>query len=178
MGPNYGKGKAALWLLGHVKYRGDNCLRWPFAVDTTLGRGRLGFRGRNYWAHRLMCELAHGPAPLGRPQVGHSCGKGHERCVNPRHLSWCNQSENHLERRKHGTAATNKYGSRTRLTPEQIADIRASKGRETQLATAKRFGISHANVRHWQKTTHQPKPPGTSQATINRRKKRQLAMCG
>lgn len=169
MPPNKGRGRAALWLLGHVNYRGDDCLRWPFSVDTALGRGRLGYLGKNYWAHRLMCELAHGPAPLGKPQVRHSCGRGHERCVNPKHLSWASQSENHLDRRRHGTAATSRYGSRSPLTREQIAEIRASKGRETQMATAKRFGISHANVRRWQGTTHEPAPPGTSPSAIKRR---------
>lgn len=164
-----GQGEAARWLLGHINYRGNDCLRWPFAIDLALGRGRLGYKGKNYWAHRLMCELAHGPAPLGKPQVRHSCGKGHERCVNPKHLSWCSQSENHLDRRKHGTAVTTRYGSRSPLTREQIYEIRALKGKETQMTTAKRFGISHANVRRWQSTTHEPAPPGTSQRTIQRR---------
>lgn len=164
-----GKGKAYLWLVAHVDYNKEPCLRWPFSYDADLGRGSLGWNGNRYWAHRLMCELAHGPAPADRPQVAHSCGNGHMGCVNPRHLSWATQSENHLDRRKHGTHATNLYGNLGKLSREQIDQIRAAKGTEPQMATARRFGISHANVRYWQKSTHYPHPPSQAPHSVRRR---------
>lgn len=144
-----GNGKAIRWIKAHLDYNKEPCLRWPFAYDMGVGRGRLGWNGQNYWAHRLMCELAHGPAPVDKPQVAHSCGNGHMGCVNPKHLSWSDQSENHLDRRRHGTAATG-IGNRSKLTLEQIGQIRALKGKQTQMETARQFGISHANVRYWQ----------------------------
>lgn len=172
---NKGRGKAFKWIEAHLSYAGDDCLPWPFSKDGYVGRGRLGYNGRMYWAHRLMCQLAHGQATDDKPQVRHSCGNGHKGCCNPRHLSWASQSENHLDRRKHGTAVTTRYGSRSPLTPEQIREIRAAKGREPQLVTANRFGISHANVRRWQSTTHEPAAPGTSAAALRRRQRKQAS---
>jgi len=90
-------------------------------------------------------------------------------CVHPKHLSWSDQSSNHLDRRRHGTAATNKWGNIGKLSREQIDQIRGAKGTETQMATARRFGISHANVRYWQKSTHYPKPPSTAPYAVKRR---------
>lgn len=155
-----------------MTYQGNQCLRWPFSYDQGVGRGRLLFEGKSQWAHRVMCILAHGHPPEDKPQTAHSCGNGHMGCVNPKHLSWASQSENHLDRRKHGTHITSRFGSRSPLTPQQVAEIRAAKGRETQMATAKRFKISHANVRRWQGTTHEPAAPSTSPAAIKRRRNR------
>ncbi len=145
-----GQGKAAAFLIALIGHQGDACVPWPYSKDKHVGRGMLGYNGVHYWAHRLMCELAYGPAPIDKPQVAHSCGKGHEGCVNPKHLSWANQFENQQDRRKYGTAVTTRTGNRSKLTAEQIAAIRALKGKQPQLTTAKQFGISHSNVRYWQ----------------------------
>lgn len=168
-GGRKGQGEAYLWLDAHRNFTGEQCLRWPFSYDKGVGRGRLGWNGKMYWAHRLMCELVNGPAPDGKPQVAHSCGNGHMGCVNPRHLSWSDQSENHYERRRHGTAATNKWGNLGKLTRDQIDQIRAAKGKEPQMTTAKRFNISHANVRYWQKSTHYPHEPSMRPEAVKRR---------
>lgn len=145
-----GNGKGIQWIRAHLGRTSDQCLRWPFAYDTAVGRGRLGYEGVSWWAHRLMCTLAHGPAPEGKPQVAHSCGNGHMGCVNPKHLSWSDQFENQRDRRKHGTAVTTRTGRRSKLTLDQIERIRALKGKQPQMTTARQFGISHANVRYWQ----------------------------
>lgn len=166
-----GNGHAYQWLVAHLDHASQQCLRWPFSYDGGVGRGRLGWKGKSYWAHRLMCELAHGPAPEDKPQVAHSCGNGHMGCVNPLHLSWSDQAENHRDRRKHGTAATNRWGNAGKITREQIDGIRAAKGVETQMATAARFGISHANVRYWQGSTHYPRELSTDPATVRRRER-------
>ncbi len=165
------------WLRDHMNHDDPRCLRWPFGYDDGVGRGRMLYEGKSSWAHRVMCTLVNGPAPEDKPQSAHSCGNGHMGCVHPKHLSWATQSENHKDRRKHGTAATNKYGSRTRLTLEQIAQIRALKGRQPQMQTAREFGISHACVRRWQATTHEPAKPGTSYEALRRRQKRMIG-CG
>lgn len=74
-----GNGKAYQWVRDHLTYEGNQCLRWPFSYDGGVGRGRLGWNGKSYWAHRLMCELAHGSAPEGKDQVAHSCRERKEK---------------------------------------------------------------------------------------------------
>lgn len=166
--PRKGNGRWYAWIVAHKDYADNDCLIYPGFRDPVDGRGRLGYNGIIHQAHRLMCELVHGPGPDGY-HARHLCGMGHTGCVSPRHLAWGSPSENNKDRRKHGTHRTNKHGSRTPLTPEQIRIIRASKGKVSQRELAKRFGVSEPNIRRWQTTTHEPAPPG---------RKRQLGMCG
>lgn len=146
---NKGKGEAYKWLVRHASYRNDDCLSWPFSRDPHVGRGRLGYLGKLYWAHRLMCELAHGKPPTPKHQAAHLCGKGHEGCVNPLHLAWQTASENLLDRRRHGTVRSNTNGHRGVLTPEQRLQIRALKGKKTKHEIAKMFGVGYGAVQYW-----------------------------
>lgn len=136
------------WLLRHVAYAGDDCLTWPFSRCAPHGRGQLGYNGkRSIAAHRLMCELAHGTKPTPKHQASHSCGNGHLGCVNPRHLSWATNSQNQLDRRRHGTAkAGNPNGRKGKLTAEQVARIKALKGVRTQLELAEMFGVKYGTI--------------------------------
>src|SRR5436309_2180466 len=99
---NRGKGAAIAFLRALLSHQGDGCVTWPFS-RLQNGHGTLGYLGKVYRAHQLMCELAHGPRPTLGHQSAHSCGKGHEGCVNPRHLSWKTASENQQDRKLHGT---------------------------------------------------------------------------
>lgn len=157
--PSKGKGRGITWLREHVNYQADECLIWPMNRNRELGYGMLGYLGKLCYAHRMMCELAHGAPPTSEHQASHSCGKGHEGCVNPRHLEWKTISENLLEKRRHGTQSSGK-GSRTLLTVAQIAEIRAAHGVESQYATARRFGVKRGTIQYWQKDNEPPAPPG------------------
>lgn len=140
-----GNGKTIIWLRANARHEGDNCLTWPFSIDPQNGYGRLGYLGKMYWAHRLMCELAHGVPTTTKHEVAHSCGRGHEGCVNPRHLSWKTRSENQRERRLHGTHGKGD-GPRCRLTPEQASEIRQLRGIKTQAELAAIYGVSWQNI--------------------------------
>jgi hypothetical protein len=131
------------WLLQHVYHLGDECLLWPLGFSGT-GYGIFSAHKQHYYAHRYMCELAHGPAPDGY-QAAHSCGD--PRCVNPKHLSWKTPAENQLDRHEHGTTME---GRRHKLTPEQVAEIRAVAGTEPRARTAARYGVTGVTVRHIQ----------------------------
>lgn len=148
---NKGQSKSLDWLKAHVSYAGDDCLVWPFCRDGRVGRGRAWDGKRGWWAHRLMCVLAHGDPPTPKHQAAHNCGKGHYGCVNPRHLEWKTNSENQLDRRKNGNMLRNPHGSRGGLTPEQKAEIVALKGQMTQMAIAAKFGVSLGCVQYWHK---------------------------
>jgi hypothetical protein len=169
--PLKGKGKGFAFLQSLVGHRGAKCVLWPFAIEYN-GYGQFGHYGKMHRAHKFMCELANGPPPADH-EAAHSCGVA--RCVNPLHLSWKTRSENELDKRDHGTAsggAGGIGGCRTRLGAEQIADIRANKGRIPAAALAKKHGIKRGGVRYWQSTNHDPYPPGSSGSAISRRRNR------
>lgn len=142
---NKGRGKAYAFLAKHVCHSGDECVKWPFTLNPVNGYGHLGYLGKAYLAHRLMCEMAHGPSPEGKPHAAHSC---HTRsCVNPRHLAWKSLSENMLDRRENGTAHLTGNGRFGKLTQVQVRAIRALEGKMTQRAIAECFGITESTVR-------------------------------
>ena len=147
---NFGKSKGAAWIMVHVGYRGDDCLRWPFCIDKRVGRGMLGYKGKLYWAHRLMCEMAHGKPSTPKLQARHSCGNGHKRCCNPRHLSWGTNSQNQKDRRKHGTHVGNRWGNQGRMTPRDVNRVRTLRRKgKTQVAIAKIMGVSLGCIQYW-----------------------------
>lgn len=144
-----GEGQVHQWLKDHIDYMNDDCLIFPFSRHPT-GYGSFGHLGEMHYAHRFMCELAHGPAPEDKPHAAHSCGKGHEGCVNPRHLDWASISQNLLDRRRHGTVDHGSRGA-PKLNEEQIATIRRLKGIKTQQELADMYGVKRPAIQYWQK---------------------------
>lgn len=134
--------KTMEWLLAHKDYQGDDCLRWPFSLPN--GYGITTRDGRQQYAHRIMCELVNGPAPTPGHYATHSCGRGHEGCVNPKHLRWLTPSENQFERREHNSH--NRWGKRGKLTHSDRLKIRDLAGKKPQREIAEMFGISRAAV--------------------------------
>ncbi len=141
-GWNKGKGKTYSWLVDHLAFQRDCCLTWPFS--TTRGYGHLQYRGERYAAHRLMCELVWGIPPTPQHQAAHSCGKGHEGCVNPLHLSWKEPIDNQRDKQIHGTAY--RGGKKWKLTPVQVLEIRSLKGSKTQDELAEIYGVGRQNI--------------------------------
>jgi hypothetical protein len=141
-----GQGKCYQWLQDHLGYDGDYCLIWPFYRNPN-GYGQLGYLGEDHWAHRFMCELANGPPPTPEHEAAHSCGNGKGGCAHPKHLSWKTKTENLLDCREHGTHSRHFDGNRGRLTDDQVAGIRALKGKKTQVEIAFTFGVSEPTVR-------------------------------
>jgi len=150
-GWNSGKGAAHRFLVDSLSYQGDDCLIWPFA--NCRGYGQFGYLGKNYYAHRYMCELKNGPAPSDIHEAAHSCGKNN--CVNPGHLSWKTPTENMLDCREHGTHVRSRYGSAGKITRDQAATIRALKGIKKLREIAAEYGISEWAVSNiWVGKTH------------------------
>lgn len=142
---NKGKGKAFQWVKSHVDYPHDWCLMWPFA-SRLHGYGQMSHMGKRGYAHRFMCELRHGPPPSPQHEAAHSCGRGHEGCVNPNHLSWKTKSENLLDCRQHGTQARSHAGRYGRLNHAKAAEIRALQGVALQREVAEQFAVSESTV--------------------------------
>ena len=98
---NEAENKARIqWLYDHVSFDGDECLTWPFTLVSGYA-GTVLVNGRHQRACRVMCELAHGPAPESKRETAHSCGKGDEACINPKHLRWATHAENGADRKLH-----------------------------------------------------------------------------
>lgn len=122
----YEEGKGLEWLAAHVDHAGEACLTWPFG-RTSRGAAAVNVDGRNVPAARVMCAMAHGPAPTPDHEAAHGCGKGHEACVNPRHLRWATRSENQQDRLIHGTHGRGERGGRAILTEEAVRRIRTTR---------------------------------------------------
>lgn len=134
------------WLRDHASHDSDVCLIWPFSRKANSGYGHLQFEGQMLYAHRVMCEFAHGKPPSSAHEASHSCGNGNNGCVNPIHLSWKTASENHKDRREHGTAATSRSGQLGKLTADQKAQIRALEGQHTKTKLGAMFGVNRRTV--------------------------------
>lgn len=167
---NKGNGAAYLWIMAHKDYAGDDCLPWPFSSNWD-GYPHFGYEGKCLKAGRFLCTLVNGPPPTPKHQAAHSCGNGNKGCMNRNHFSWKTDSENQLDRRKHGTHDL-AGGNRTKLTPEQVAEIRNSKGVVSQLEMARRLGVTRSVIEYWRKTAHEPKPMGMSRGAADRRKRK------
>lgn len=126
---------------------------WIFlgTVDSE-GYGRLGSGGRHgkvVRAHRASYELHHGAIPPGMV-VLHACDV--TGCCNPDHLRLGSQDDNmkDMVNKKRGVAPHHRgeANGRSRLSPAQVADIRAryATGAETQQCLAAAYGMSRSAI--------------------------------
>lgn len=143
--PNRGKGVGIAFLRAHLGDEDGACVIWPLFRDPNTGYGRMGFEGRALYSHRLMCELANGPAPTKKHQATHSCGNGHLGCVHPKHLTWKTNAENQIDRHQHGTFA--EQGKHPyKLDTMKVAEILRLKDSMSQIKLAKQFGVSRPTI--------------------------------
>lgn len=137
---NYGEGLQ--WLFNHIWYDDKiNCLTWPYVIDRH-GRGRVSYNGRQWQAHRLMCVLAKGKPPFEKAEATHTCGKGHEACINPNHLVWKDHLENMLDRVVHNTLAKGSRQGHSKLTERDAFEIRQLRGYYSGVELSKLYGVS------------------------------------
>ncbi len=140
------RGEAYAWLLAHTSYASDDCLIWPFYKKRGYGAVTLP-GGKQTPASRQMCILAHGEPPSLSHVAAHTCGKGSDGCVNPRHLRWATQSENEADKRLHGTALLGERHPHTSLTESDVRAIRLAARQLSSTQIADLFGISSSGAR-------------------------------
>ncbi len=125
----------------------DQCWLWT-GLKTRGGYGIFSVGGRSVLAHRYTYERSYGPIPAGLA-IMHRCDK--PACINARHLSAGTPRDNcrdKIVKKRHA------YGERhpnARLTFAAVREIRVSG--ETQIALARRFGVSTATIRNIQNGT-------------------------
>jgi len=115
-------GEPQEWLKNHVSFDSDDCLIWPFGCSGT-GYAQVTWGGRPHAASRIMCILAHGPAPEGKQEVAHSCGN--RKCVNPRHLRHASYQENSADKILHGRENFGERNGQAKLTSADVVAIKA-----------------------------------------------------
>jgi hypothetical protein len=123
------------------------CLLWPFGRDA-FGYGRAFVNGySSRLAHRVMCEMRHGPPDPISPHVRHLCGMGHKGCVNPNHLLWGTPSENSADKERHGTKPLGSTTGLAKLCDVDVKNIlhRRAKG-DTYKSLAEAFGVSLGTI--------------------------------
>lgn len=145
--PTKGQGRGIALIRALIADAPPTCVTWPLFRDEN-GYGRLGYLGKQWWAHTLVCTLVNGDRPTPDHEATHSCGNGKEGCYNPRHLTWGTRTRNQLDRKFHGTKAKGYKGShRQKLTQADVDFIRSQKGLMTQRALAEKFGVTDATIR-------------------------------
>ena len=149
-----GKGRGFAFLKAHVNYDGDECLLWPFSRNHQ-GYGQLGHEGKVLKAHRVMCKLVNGDPPSDEHDAAHSCGRGHDGCIHPKHLSWKTPRENRMDANTHGTGAGRK---RKQLAPDVIRYIRESP--KSYLEIAAETGVYWGTVGKIRRGELYPNIPG------------------
>lgn len=130
------------WIIDHVGVSTDECVYWPYYVDER-GYCQIRVGGRQTYASRYMCILAHGPAPSESLQAAHSCG--HSACLNPKHLRWATPKENDDDKEIHGTRVYGERSPASVLTEDQVAYIRSSSMGASALG--RQFGVYPSTIR-------------------------------
>lgn len=140
-----GEGEAIKFVRQSLASNTDECIFWPFFTNPINGYCHFGFEGKQYAAHRYICEQVHGPKPMPKHLAAHSCHK--RDCINWRHINWKTPSENMLDKRENGTAQVSWWGKKGKLKIDDVRSIRALEGKFTQDALARMFNVTESNIR-------------------------------
>ena len=126
----------------------DGCLVWGRSLNSN-GYIYISFNYRKYSARRVMYEHVHGPIPKGR-NVTYSCGN--PLCLS--HQKSLTSSQKNREAAKNGAWKSPEYRARmalvrrqkSRLSDDDIADIRNFEGNIGDIAEAKGITREYANM--------------------------------
>ena len=120
----------------------DMCCLWPYCKkDNRYGYGELRINHRIVYVHRLVYEMKKGQIPPGM-FVRHSCDT--PACFNPNHLLLGTPADNSRDMVNRGRACTGERSVQSKLTKEQVAEIRDSRLNQYELAA--QYGIHQSNV--------------------------------
>jgi len=113
----------------------------------TGGYGLIGVRAnRHEGAHRVSYRLHCGEIPSGK-LVRHRCDV--RCCVNPAHLELGTPADNTADRDNRGRTAIGVKNAKTKLTADQVREIRASS--ENNGILGRRFGVTRGAIAHIKK---------------------------
>lgn len=136
---------ALSWINDHIRWTGDDCLMWPFRLNTQ-NRAVVSVLGKQSYVSRIMCLLAHGDPKCQTLLACHSCGEGDRGCVNPQHLYWGTVKDNADDRRAFGAHMIGHWSHAAKLHDNDVAEIRRLSGKMTQERLAERYGVSKTYI--------------------------------
>jgi hypothetical protein len=124
--------------------RTGDCWEWRSNIAAG-GYPQFSYQGEPRYAHRLVMESE--GHDVDDVQVNHHCDN--PQCVNPEHLYIGDQSDNVQDshdrnRREDVEYASGEDHGQSKLTAEQVEEIRDSD--ETQVELAERFGVSQSLI--------------------------------
>lgn len=135
------------WLSAALATPTDDCIIWPFTRSKAGRACRSPSHGGTKYVHAQLCEQYHGPKPSPAHVAAHSCGRGHDGCINPRHVRWATTRENAADTIIHGTRRIGTMVNGARFTDADIIDIRARWARgETQTSIALLYGCRQNRI--------------------------------
>ena len=102
------------------------CWNWLGSINPKTGYGKKQWFGETWLAHRWVWTIFLGTIPHGMT-INHKCSN--RACVNPHHLELMTQTDNC------------RHGSGTKLTPDQVKEIRA-----TPIKIADKYGVTPMTI--------------------------------
>ena len=130
-----------------VEKKESGCWEWAARKDRA-GYGEFHLNGATVKAHRVSYSLKNPSADINGMCVLHSCDN--PSCVNPHHLFLGSHADNVSDKCKKGRGRFRPHlGSKngcSKLTEEQVKEIRELKGRVIQTVMAERYGVSQALI--------------------------------
>lgn len=122
----------------------DECIIWPYTVDSVTGYGKCSWDGRVESVHVAVCIAANGPRP-GVRHAAHECGV--RLCVNKRHITWKTKTENEADKVIHGHISKGTDRWNAKLTATDVLAIRERwAAGETQTAIAADYGVMQPTI--------------------------------
>jgi hypothetical protein len=132
----------------------DACWPWQGRYAHS-GHGQVTWYMQSLGAHRIAFLLTYGPTPDGL-QTLHRCNN--PPCCNPAHLYAGTPKDNVDDRTAEGyhkqRTPRGEQHALSKLTVEQVLEIRQCQGIETTVAVAKRYGVAPITISHvWKRNT-------------------------
>lgn len=133
--------------LEHYKLGGPkgDCWEWSRSRNYD-GYGYLRYKGRSTRAHRLSYKVHNPDVYIEGKVILHTCDN--PCCIKPEHLRCGTQQDNmddmKNKRRQHRPIGTS--NPRSKLNEQQVKVIRELKGKQSQSAIGKLYGVSQRTV--------------------------------
>jgi hypothetical protein len=124
----------------------DTCWLWTGSLNEK-GYGKIWFNGKMVKSHRVSWVLSGNTIPEGMVicHASHEiCGNRH--CVNPAHLRVGTFADNSNDMIADGTTTRGTKNPTSKLTEEQVRDIRANPENKTQRVLAREYGVGECQI--------------------------------